>query len=394
VWGILRSLDDILVAIFHASGSLHYATAMLIHFSFFSAYLLMSIPAGIYVERCGYVRSLTAALLLMALGSAICVPVALLYSFPLCLVGIFVMALGIAALQTAANPYIGVLGPEEHATARLLIVQSFSSLGSVLGPMAGTMLFGTWSRHGSPAALVFPARLLSVIYLLLTLCLMVLMLLRRNFVDRTRASRGSIAGAGWQLLRHRRPLFGASAVFLYVGSEATLLGHSIPYLSGHYTEGFLPGTAAGLLSVYWLSMLAGRIFAVSLLKGIDTRTVLQGACLLAFVFIQVALYHGGAAGGICLLCTGLCNAVMFPSIFSLSVAGLREEDLPQASALLSTAICGGAVMPVLSSLLAERFGIAVAFLLPSLAYVFIGLCSSIFFPRDYHLQRLPSAEKA
>ena len=130
---------------------------MLIHFSFFSAYLLISIPAGIYIERCGYVSSLTAALLLMALGSAICVPAALLYSFPLCLAGIFVMALGIAALQTAANPYIGVLGPEEHANTRLLIVQGFSSLGSVLGPLAGAMLFGTWSQHASAAPLVFPA---------------------------------------------------------------------------------------------------------------------------------------------------------------------------------------------------------------------------------------------
>jgi FHS family L-fucose permease-like MFS transporter len=395
IWGLLRSLDDIVVAVFHASGMLHYATAMLIHLSFFSAYLLVSIPAGIYAQRLGYRRSLVTSMLLMTVGAGICALASLLYSFLLCLAGIFVMALGIAALQTVANPCISLFGPAKTATARLLLVQGFSSLGSILGPLAGILLFGAWSRHQSSIPLLFPRTMLSTIYLLISLCAVVLVVfISRYFTEKKDVPIDSATNIGLQLLRHRRLLFGVIATFLYVGSEGALLGHSIPYLSHHYTEGILPGTAAALLSVYWTCVLVGRLSAVSLLKGIDTRTLLQGACVVALLLIQVAVYHGGMAGGICLLATGLCNAVMFPSIFSLSIAGLREQDLPQASALLSTAICGGAVMPILSSILAERFGTPAAFILPGATYLAIALCSGIFFPHDYQLQTTVGTKQA
>jgi FHS family L-fucose permease-like MFS transporter len=206
LWGILRSLDDLLVALFHASAMLHYATAMLIHFSFFSAYLLVSVPAGIYLRRHGYRKALTRSLLLMALGSAICVPAVHLYSFALCLAGIFVMALGIAALQTVANPCIGLLGSEKTATARLLLVQGFSSFGSVIGPLAGIALFGDWSLRDGLVPLVFPGRMLAAIYIALTACLGVFVLLmRRYFASTPLAMHHTTGGMDWRMLRHRRP---------------------------------------------------------------------------------------------------------------------------------------------------------------------------------------------
>jgi MFS transporter, FHS family, L-fucose permease len=394
-WGLLRSLDDVLVALFNASGLVHYSTAMLIHLSFFSSYLIMSIPAGIFLRRYGYRTSLIASLMLMAAGTTVCVSAAMIDSFALCLAGIFVMALGIAALQTSANPCIGMLGPERTAASRLLVVQGFSSLGSMIGPLAGIALFGNWSQHRSLAPLLFPRRLLATVYLLLAICVIALVfLLRRYFVETSRPIAGPETGTDWMMLRHRRLLFGGIATFLYVGCEVTLLGHSIPYLSHQYSEGFLPGTAAALLSLYWASVLGGRICAVSLLRRIDTRTLLQASCAIAFLLIQAAVHINHTLGAICLLSTGFCNATMFPSIFSLSVAGMREEDLPHASALLSTAICGGAVMPFLSGLLADHLGISAAFLLPSAAYAFIGLCSGSFFSRTYHLKRIHVAEPA
>jgi FHS family L-fucose permease-like MFS transporter len=114
VWGILRSLDDILVALFNVSSALPYAIATLVHLSFFSAYLLFSIPAGIYVHRHGYRKAILMALLSMAAGSAVCVAGVTVPSFPLCLAGIFILAIGVAALQAAGNPCIGLLGQRER----------------------------------------------------------------------------------------------------------------------------------------------------------------------------------------------------------------------------------------------------------------------------------------
>ncbi|MDR3734540.1 MAG: MFS transporter [Acidobacteriaceae bacterium] len=153
LWGILRSLDDLLVALFQAAGTLRYATAMQIHASFFSAYLVASIPAGYLLRRNGYRRLLVCSVMLMALGSAICAPALWTNSFQLCLIGVFIVALGIAVLQTTSNPCIGLLGPEHSATARLLLVQAFVTLGSALGPLTSLALFGGWTRSTQSAPL-------------------------------------------------------------------------------------------------------------------------------------------------------------------------------------------------------------------------------------------------
>ncbi|MDR3734580.1 MAG: MFS transporter [Acidobacteriaceae bacterium] len=385
LWGVLRSLDDILVALFQASFTLPYAIAMLVHFSFFSAYLLGCIPAGIYLRHYGYRNSLVCALMMMTAGSAICMIALWLHVYQFCLAGVFVIGIGIAVLQTAANPCVSLLGPEGTATARLLLVQCFNALGAMLSPLAGTILFGTWTRL-SPAQLAFPRTRLATIYLAATSLLFLLsIVVKRSFASILSQKRSS-HGSGWNLLRHRPLLCGIVATFLYVGTEATLLGHSIPYLSGHGRTGFLPSTAATLLSVYWGAVIIGRISAAQLLRRVHTRTLLQGASVLAFCLIQVSIFGQGSSASAALLATGLCNAVIFPAIFSLSTAGLKVEELPHASALLSTSMCGGAVLPILSGTLADHFGITTAFALPSLVYAFIALGATIFFPPDYHLQ--------
>ena len=234
------------------------------------------------------------------------------------------------------------------------------------------------SRRDPTTALIFPSRRLATIYLFLTGSLLFLVfLLRRLFADDLVQVPRRKEGMGWDLLRNSQLRFGFTAAFLYVGSEATLLSNAIPYLSRH-GEGFLPATAASMLSIYWASVLVGRLCAVGFLRGIDTRTLLQGACGLAFsLLLLLCMDRQNSLGGIGMLSVGLCNAIMFPSIFTLSVSGLREDQLPHASALLSTAICGGAVMPVLGGLLMDRFGVVWAFAPPCVAYAFIGGASTL-----------------
>ena len=382
LWGVFRSLDDLLIALFWSTGSFGYAASMMVHFSFFSAYLLVSVPAGALVRRWGYRTSIAGSTLMMTIGTSLCIPAARLHSFPLCLAGVFLAAAGISALQTSANPCIGLLGPERSATHRLLLVQTFNALGCALGPLATPLLFRRLARSGA-ALIAFPGISLGRIYVGLTLGLVLLTLgIPLAFTTRLKGLRSQGGGSIRSLLSSRGILFGCAGIFLYVGAEATLVGHAIPYLS---RGGGQPREAARLLSVYWGAIIVGRLSAVTLLRRMKARTLLQTAAITAFILLQGALFLPSGLSAACLLATGLCNALIFPTIFSLSVSGLAEEDLPAASGLLTSAICGGALLPLLSGWMADHFGISAAFYPPSAAYLFLGIFAAICLPRDYHL---------
>ncbi len=383
LWGVFRSLDDILIALFRGTAPFGYAVSMLVHFSFFLAYLLVSMPAGVLARRWGYRTSIAGSTLLMAFGTAVCVPAARAHSFPLCLAGVFLVAAGIAALQTSANPCIALLGPARSAMHRLLVVQSFNSLGCVLGPLTGPLLFPRLLRA---SGIVFPGVWLGRIYAALTLCLVLLCLgFPLVFKAPSAGMRGQRALNIASFLSSRRLVFGFVAIFLYVGAEATILGHAILYLTRNGGAAMQPRTAAMLLSLYWGACIVGRMGAVTFLRRMNARTLLRTAALMAFFLLQGALFLPGAPGAMCLLATGLCNAVIFPTIFSLSMSGLAKSDLPAASGMLTTAISGGALLPLLSGWMADHFGIAAAFYPPSVAYLILGVCAAIWLPLNYHL---------
>ncbi|MHB1698981.1 MAG: MFS transporter [Acidobacteriaceae bacterium] len=386
LWGVFRALDDILIALFRSTAPFGYAVSMLIHFSFFLAYLLVSMPVGVLARRWGYRTSIAGSTLLMAFGMAVCVPGARSHSFPLCLAGVFLTAAGIAALQTSANPCIALLGPARSATHRLLVVQSFNSLGCVLGPLTGPLLFPRLLRASGTYGIVFPGIWLGRIYAALTVCLVLLCLgFPLLFKAPSAEMRGQRAFSIASFRSSSRLVFGFVAIFLYVGSEATILGHTIPYLTRAGGAVMQPKTAAMLLSVYWGACIVGRMGAVTFLRRMNAQTLLRIAASMAFFLLQGALFLPGALGATCLLATGLCNAVIFPTIFSLSVSGLAKSDLPAASGLLTTAISGGALLPLVGGWMADHFGIAAALYPPSAAYLILGVCSAIWLPLDYHL---------
>lgn len=386
MWGILRSLDDVLLALFQAAGSLHYATAMLVHSSFFSAYLLVPLPAAIILRRTGYRLTLVYSTVLMGTGAVICVFAVLWDAFPLCLSGIFVAAAGIAALQTSANPCIGLLGTPSGATQRLLFVQGFSSFGSILGPLMGAWLFSKAANPGA-SGITFPSRELGIIYGSIAALLIVLAVVL--YVSFTNALEPDVVADGsssMSQLRSRHLRFGLIAVFLYVGTEATLLGHAILYMSFPGNRIFHASFAALLLSFYWAAVVLGRITSVAFLSKMSARRILCVSAAAAFALLQVALFSHGIGGALCLLATGLFNSTIFPTVFSLSVADLRERDLPLASALLTSAMCGGAVIPFASGSLADHFGLAAAFILPSMTYALIAVCAPQWFQVNYRLR--------
>src|SRR5580704_5940341 len=140
MWGLLTSLNDILVPHLKLIFDLNYAEVMLIQFCFFSAYFVFALPSGKLIEKFGYKASMVAGLMTMGAGAFLFIPAASVPAFALFLSALIVLAAGMTILQVSANPYVAVLGPAKTASSRLNFAQAFNSLGTTIAPFLGGVL--------------------------------------------------------------------------------------------------------------------------------------------------------------------------------------------------------------------------------------------------------------
>lgn len=370
-WGFATVLVDTLIPKLKALFALSYAEAMLTQFSFFIAYLLVSVPAGYLVARAGFLRGIVAGLFLMASGCLLFLPAVSSGLYPGFLLALFVMAAGITILQVSANPLIAVLGAPERSHSRLTLAQAFNSLGTTLGPPVG-------------AALILAAGAVETPFLGIAcgLFLLVLIFWRRRGWELALGQRPAAPSMSLDLLRHRRLTLGALSIFLYVGAEVSIGSLLVSYLSQGSVLGIEPVQAGRLLSLYWGGAMAGRFLGAAILRRFDAGAVLA---LHALGAAALALLSAGSAGwlaGAAILAVGLCNSIMFPTIFCLAIDGLGVET-PQGSGLLCLAIVGGAVVPVVTGTAADAFGLSAALLVPAACYGWIaayGLLTSRLLP--------------
>jgi FHS family L-fucose permease-like MFS transporter len=276
MWGLLTSLNDVLIPHLKAVYTLSYVQAMLVQFCFFGAYFLVSLPAGRLVRRLGYQGGVVAGLSIAAFGCALFYPAAT-GGYTLFLLALFVMAAGITVLQVAANPYVTALGAPDTAPSRLTLTQAFNSLGTTIAPALGGMLILS-SVPGTPeTATASPAHAVQ-----------------------------------------------------------------LPYLG--------LATALAVLAMLFAVIKLPRL-------GQDTRERTAGPSLWR---------HDPLA----LIGVGLCNSIMFPTIFSMALHGLGPRS-GEGSGLLCMAIVGGAIVPFLQGMLADLTGIHLSFLVPLACYAFI-----------------------
>jgi MFS transporter, FHS family, L-fucose permease len=174
---------------------------------------------------------------------------------------------------------------------------------------------------------------------------------------------GIVAGSG-------RMRFGALAIFVYVGAEVTIGTLAVNYLMLDATMHMSAVAAGRMVSLYWAGAMVGRFAGAFALRRIGPAPILGGACLAALVLLAVAIGVQGASGAAALLAIGLCNSVMFPLTYALALPE-EEEDAPIAAMLLCMAVVGGAVIPVLTGLVADRIGLPHSFLVPALCYLVI-----------------------
>jgi FHS family L-fucose permease-like MFS transporter len=400
MWGLLTALNDVLIPHLKAVYTLSYVQAMLVQFCFFGAYFLVSLPAGLLVRRIGYQRGAVVGLLIAALGCALFYPAAQ-GGYGVFLASFFVLASGITVLQVAANPFVTALGSPATASSRLNLTQAFNALGTAVAPALGGALILSGSEH-SPDQLarlagadqaafrLQEAQAVQGPYLILgaTLLLLALMfaLIKLPYLKHA-GTEGADHKISRPLLAHRPLAFGVLAIFLYVGGEVSIGSFLISFLGEREVAALAPAAAAGYVSFYWGGAMLGRFIGFAVMRYVSPGKMLACSAAGAMLLIACAIGSHGALAMWSLLAVGLCNAIMFPTIFSMALHGLGERS-GEASGLLCMAIVGGAIVPFLQGALADSAGLHTSFLVPLACYGFI-----LFYGLKYirlHLQNIQS----
>ncbi len=390
IWGFITALNDILIPHLKAVFTLNYAQAMLVQFCFFIAYFVFSVPSGYLVDKIDYKGGIITGLLVAGLGCLLFYPAAGLHSYSLFLTAFFVLAAGICLLQVAANPYVTVLGSSETASSRLTMTQAFNSLGTTLAPYLGSLFILSTAVKSAEEIHALNVDELSVYqtaqalavqtpYLLLAtvLCMLavVFVILKLPKVQETQtASSKSISVdvsdlhvSAWS---YKHLVLGALGIFFYVGSEVSIGSFLISFL-GESSIGNLTEQDAGrYVSFYWGGAMLGRFAGALIMQKIKPQNTLLFNALMAMTLVLLVIFSSGFIAMWAILGIGLFNSIMFPTIFSLAVAGLGKHT-GQGSGILCAAIVGGAVLPVIQGFCADSMGIQSAFFVPALGYLYI-----------------------
>jgi FHS family L-fucose permease-like MFS transporter len=373
IFGFITNLNMALVPHLRNIFTLSYGLAMLAESAFFLAYFVFSSPTSKLIETIGYKRTMVVSLFIQVIGCLLFVPAAKLVSFPLFLTAVFIVGAGVTALQTSANPYVSILGPEGTASIRLNLSQAFNSIGGAIAPLvAGAYILTDPGKMATPASIANTVRgpYIAIAGGLLILGVAVA-LSHLPPIAQTQAFRPGKEGdavLSRSIWSYRHTVLGAVGIFFYVGVEVGLASIAVNYFS---TQGMSTAkTASFLVSLYWLGALVGRLLGA----GIMTK-VRPGKLLSIFGFIAAALITtsmfttGWVAIGTLVLC-GFFNSVMFPNIFTLGIAGLGPMT-SKGSGLIMTAIVGGAVIPYLIGVLADKTSIQGSFIIPIICYLYI-----------------------
>jgi MFS transporter, FHS family, L-fucose permease len=382
MWGFLTSLNDILIPHLKTVFDLNYAKAMLIQFAFFTSYFVFSLPSGKLIDAVGYKKAMVAGLFTMGIGALLFLPAASVPSFPFFLTALIVLAAGMTILQVSANPYVAILGPEKTAASRLNLAQAFNSLGTTIGPKLGGMLIlsGAPLAAGAIAAMSAPqlqayrveqASSVKMPYLVFALALMALGVAIALFKLPAIASVEQRSGVGHDSIwRHTHLILGAIGIFVYVGAEVSIGSFLVNYFSQPDIGNISELAAAGLLSFYWGGAMVGRFIGSALQQKIAANKILGFAAIVAALLVITSMLTFGHVAMWTIIAVGLFNSVMFPTIFTLGIEGLGPLT-GDGSGLLVAAIVGGAIIPELQGIIADRIGIHHAFFLPILCYIYI-----------------------
>lgn len=375
MWGFARATLDVLNKHFQELMSISIAQSSLIQITTYLGYFLMAIPAGIMITRFGYRKGVVVGLLLFAFGSFLFIPGEATLSFFIFLIALFIIGCGLVILETAANPYAAVLGSSETAASRLNFTQSFNGLGCILAPV----LLGGFLFSGNNGGVAIPYAIMGGFILLAALLFSRIKLpeitsenLQSTDIEEPRSTFSIIS----DLLADKGFSLGLFALFCYEISEIAINSLFINYTTA---DGWMdPTVASAVLSFGALGLfMVARILGSWIMSRIMAEKVLAvcgAATVISAVLVALDL---GTISKIGLFSCYAFEAIMFPTIFAITIAKVKSGSVKLASSLLMMTPIGGAVGTFLMGIIADTASISISFIVPAIGYLFVLLYSVI-----------------
>jgi FHS family L-fucose permease-like MFS transporter len=373
IFGFLTNLNSNLAPKLEDIFNLNHMWSNFVTTSWFLAYLFFSVPSGKLIEWIGYKRTMVTSLFIMVIGALLFIPAAAMVSFPFFLTASFVLATGVCVLQTSANPYVSILGPESSAPARLTLAQAFNSLGSALAPLVvGYFILTDDTKITDKTAI---AHTVMGPYIAIAAALFVLgfavMFMHLPAVTRSESYRpgtDSAASTGRSIWRYKHTVLSMVGIFFYVGVEIALAANAIKFFKEQGIGN--KDTAALLASFYMFAIMIGRFAGTVAMKAIRANRLLAGLGVFGVALLVLAMNTSGTVAVWSLILCGLANSIMYPTIFALGIAELGPLT-SKGSGVITIGNVGGAVIPPLFGALAVAIGYQHAFILPIICYVYV-----------------------
>lgn len=382
-WGFIHNLDPILIKHLRSAFSLSHFQASLVDSSVFIAYLVMAIPAGMLMKKYGYKTGIIVGLSLFALGCFLFVPAADTVSYVFFLVALFVLSCGLAILETAANPYVTVLGDPDKATQRLNFAQSFNGLAAFLAPIVGGYVIlaeepksqdelATMTEQARLAYVQAETSLVKGPYIVLGVAILVLVLLfvftKLPDIKDENAEEGKSGGL-LKALRHKNVVWGVIAQFFYVGAQVYVLSFLLVFaeevlqMAGQQAKYY--AGAAGL------AFMVGRFVGTFFMRYIAPYKLLAIYSVVAALLCLVVVYGEGMVTLYALVAISFFMSIMFPTIFAMGLEG-TGADTKSASSLIVMSIVGGAAIPPLASWITDMTdNMQLSYFVPLLSFVIV-----------------------
>ncbi len=367
LWGLSYGLLDVLNKHFQEVLHVNKAQSGLLQAAYFGAYFIIALPAGFFMDRFGYKAGILVGLCLYALGALLFVPAASAGSFGMFLFALFVIALGLGCLETAANPFATVLGDPAGAERRLNLSQSFNGLGQFIGPIIGGSLFFS-ATQGTTADGLSSVKTTYVAIAVLVL-LIAFLFGRTKLPDIREQSTSEDHGIAKGLWQHGHFTGGVIAQFFYVAAQVGVGAFFINYTTEHWHT-LSNQNASYLLSVGMISFMVGRFFSTWLMSFVRPATLLVLYAIINIVLCGVVVAGIDNVSVIALVAIFFFMSIMFPTIFAMGVKNMGKQT-KRASSVMIMAIVGGAVMPYLMGAIADHYNTAVSYALPMVCFAVV-----------------------
>ncbi len=383
MWGIANSLNGILIPHLRKALQLSNMQSTFVDTAVYMAYFLMAIPSGIILKRFGYKKGIIAGLLVFSAGALLFLPAANAQAYGVFLLGLFILGCGLTLLETAANPYATRLGDTEGATARLNLAQSFNGLAVFVAPIIGTLFILSGKEYSKEQMLAMPevekiaylageAASVKMPYLILGSFLILLAVIF-YFIDLPELeekNKTQSSGGIFDTLKYAHVKWAVIAQLFYVGAQVCVTSFFVrmAMVGGGVDE----KTAGWYLSAYGLLFMIGRFAGTAIMRVVQPAKLLSIYSVMCILLSVIAIFTEGPFVVVALGGLGFFMSIMFPTIFSLGIFGLKEETKP-ASSLIVMAIIGGAIFPVIMGGIIDNFGdnIQVGYVVPLVCFFFV-----------------------